>query len=539
LGSTPSNMRLHWFSVFILLTASLVLVHYLPFWKDVEFGDETTYLGSGLTFSIPFKGGVQWGPLYAGWYAFWHFFIPDSLNLYYFNWALLSVLAGISVFIFVRSLGVSLAAATWIAVLFLFSDQNVPLNPKISIAPFCLILGVLALIHLRPWSNSRRFLVISLAGLLCAYCRPEFYISFLLALIIAVFWLWKEKGILQPTLMRWAGVFVILAVGLHLLFGNPLFTGDDNRSTVAFQQHFVVNYSAWMNQPEPSTIEAQLQLFHKVMGDNVHTLTDALKIQPQWTFKHITTNIVHTVTANLTNVVSIFYQTLFRGWYSPWRMGVAAGIALVFLFLIDYKTTARNFRKNPVDGWGFVGLITLLIPTLIATVLIYPRTHYLIFHLVLVLWLIAYVLSRLSLRKVKIMQPFSAAFLALLVLSIFVTIRVPEYHRKAPTPTADNVRFITQLNSKERLRVLERDWYRVFLKDNSDWIHVEEYTDGDFAKFVRDKNINFILMTQDMQSYFGEDAGFASFLNQYKSEGFVKLPTNSEGAYLFIKQSLL
>jgi len=339
--------------------------------------------------------------------------------------------------------------------------------------------------------------------------------------------------------MRWAGVFVILTIGLHLLFGNPLFTGDDNRSTVAFQQHFIVNYSAWMNQPEPSTIEAQLQLFHKVLGDDVHTLTDAVKKQPQWALKHITTNIVHTVTANLTNVVSIFYQTLFRGWYSPWRKAVVAGILLVFLLLIDYKTTGRNCRKKPVDWWSLVALITLLIPTLIATVLIYPRTHYLIFHLVLVLWLIAFVLSRLTLRKVRIMQPFSAAFLALLVLSIFVTIRVPEYHRKSPTPTADNVRFITQLNPKERLRVLERDWYRVFLKKDSDWIHVEEYTDGNFAKFVRDKNINFILMTQDMQSYFGKDAGFDSFLNQYKSEGFVKLPTNSEGAYLFIKQSLL
>ena len=84
-------MRLHRFGVLFLLVAGLILVHNLTAWKDVEFGDETTYLGSGLSFSIPFKGGAQWGPLYAAWYAFWHLFIPNSLDLYYFNWALLSV----------------------------------------------------------------------------------------------------------------------------------------------------------------------------------------------------------------------------------------------------------------------------------------------------------------------------------------------------------------------------------------------------------------------------------------------------------------
>jgi len=88
------------------------------------------------------------------------------------------------------------------------------------------------------------------------------------------------------------------------------------------------------------------------------------------------------------------------------------------------------------------------------------------------------------------------------------------------------------------LRILERDWYRVFLTQDSDWIHVEEYRDGDFEKFVQQKNINFILMTQDMQAYFGKDAGFDLFLKQYESQGFVKLKTNSSGDYLLIKQAL-
>ncbi len=531
-------MRRNWFGVFILLVAGLILVHNLTAWKDVEFGDETTYLGSGLTFSIPFKGGAQWGPIYAAWYAFWHFFIPNSLDLYYFNWALLSVLAGVVVFLFLHSLKVYFWVSIWLSVLFLFSTQNLPLNPKISIAPFCLILATLAITEFRQCPNYLRFLLVATTGLVCAYVRPEFYLSFLLGIVFMLWWVWKEKAIRQRSAVISIGVFIFIAILLHLLFENPLFSGDSSRSAVAFQQHFIVNYSAWKHQPEPITIEAQLQLFHQILGEDVQTLTDALQAQPAWAMKHIFTNLTHTLTANLKNTIDTFYQTLFRGWYSPWRMGLVTIIGLVFLTLIDYRASWRNFRQKSAEGWGLVALLILIFPTLVATILIYPRTHYLVFHLILIFWLIAFVVNRLSFRELSFLQTLPAMLFCILILLAFLGVRFYEYHRQSPTPAADNVRFITQIQPKERLRVLEREWYRVFLKQESDWIHVEEYTDGDFVKFVQQKNINFILMTQDMQAYFAKDAGFASFLKQYKSKGFVKLTTNSSGDYLLIKQTL-
>jgi hypothetical protein len=532
-------MRLNWLGILILIVAGLVLVHNLAAWKDVEFGDETTYLGSGLAFSIPFKGGAQWGPLYAAWYAFWHLFVPNSLDLYYFNWALLSVLAGIAVFLFLRSLKVSFEASIWLSVLFLFSAQNLPLNPKISIAPFCLILGALALIYFKSWSYFQRFVVVAMTGLLCAYIRPEFYISFIVGSMLAIGWGWRERVFKTSTGLVFAIIFVIGALALHLLFGNPLFSGDDSRSAVAFQQHFVVNYCAWIHQPEPSTIEAQLRLFHEVLGKDVETFTDALIKQPAWAFKHLFTNIAHTFSANLKNIVDTFYQTLFRGWYSIWRSVLALILVLVFLGLVDYRATWQKIRNKGIDTWGLVALLSLIVPTLIATVLIYPRTHYLVFHLIFVLWIIAYIANRLVFRKVTIRQYIPITVLSTIILIGWVVIRFYAYHRQVVTPTADNVRFVTKIQPKQRLRVLERDWYRVFLKEESDWIHVEEYTNGDFMKFVQQKNINFILMTQDMQAYFAKDIGFQNFANQYQNQGFTKLKTNSSGDYLFIKQTLI
>ena len=531
-------MRLHWLlGVLIVLIAGWVLVHDITAWKDVEFGDETTYLGSGLTFSVPFIGGVQWGPLYAAWYAFWHLFIPDSLDLYYANWAILSVIAGIVSFLWFRSLKVSVAVSAWLAVLFLFSNQNLPLNPKISIAPFCLILGALALVHFNAWPQYLRFLVVAFTGLICAYIRPEFYVSFLGGTFIALGWLWKEAPKEKP---RWLplGSFAVASLVLHLLFGNPLFGGDDSRSAVAFQQHFVVNYSAWNHQPEPSTIESQLKLFHKVLGDDVQTFADAVKKQPKWAFKHVFTNITHSLTANVKNAVDTFYQTLFRGWYSRWRTVFVGLIALIFAACVDYRRTFQNFQNISVDLWGFVAVLVLLLPSLIATVLIYPRTHYLVFHLILIFWLLAQVIKPISLREFSFFTQLPQGTVALGFLLVFVVIRYFPYSQPLPTPIADNVRFIKAIQPKARLRVLERDWYRVFLKEESDWIHVEEYTSGNFTEFVKSKNINFILMTQDMQAYFAKDAGFQAFLENRASLGFKKLSTNSIGDYLLIKQTL-
>ncbi len=532
-------MRLNWLGIFILVVVGFILVHNLTAWKDVEFGDETTYLGSGLAFSIPFKGGAQWGPLYAAWYAFWHLFIPDSLDLYYFNWALLSVLAAVMVFLFLRSLKTSFEVSIWLSVLFLFSNQNLPLNPKISIAPFCLILGTLLLIYFKQWTYYQRFVLVAISGLLCAYIRPEFYVSFIVGSIVAIGWGWKAKVFRTSNGIVVAGLFGVVAVFLHLLFGNPLFSGDDSRSAVAFQQHFVVNYCAWIHQPEPSTIEAQLRLFHEVLGKDVETFTDALRKQPVWAFKHIFTNVTHTISTNLKNISDTFYQTLFRGWYSLWRTALAGGVALAFLGFINYRATWRKFRQKPADGWGLVALLVLIFPTLIATVLIYPRTHYLVFHLILIFWLISYVVNRLVFKKLAGIHRAPTVVISMIILLIWVGIRFSEYHRQLPTPAADNVRFITKIHPTERLRVLERDWYRVFLKQESDWIHVEEYTQGDFANFVQEKNINFILMTQDMQTYFSKDVGFTNFLKQHKSAGFVKLKTNNAGDYLLIKQTLI
>ncbi|TAG59942.1 MAG: hypothetical protein EAZ26_14260, partial [Runella slithyformis] len=382
----PSKYQ-NWLGVAILSVAGWVLVQRLSAWKDLAFGDETTYLASGIMFSIPFVGGAQWGPLYAAWYAFWHLFIPDRLDLYYFNYALLSVLAGVLVFVYLRSSKVPFWPGIWIAVLFLFSSQNLPLDPKISIAPFCLILAGLSVVQSFDLKSWQKMLIVAFTGLLCAYCRPEFYLAFLLATVLSVWFFLAQRTVFSKAVWGQVALFGVGVIALHLLFKNPLFSGDGSRSAVAFQQHFIINYTNWNALPNLNTIEAQLKLYHQVFGNEVESMTDALQSKPSLVLKHILINVKNTLLINAQNALDIFYQTPLHGWYSRWRM-VAFGLALlVFLGNIDYRKTRQFKSKKAFNGVHFLALLVLIFPALVAAVLVYPRTHYLVFHALLLLWL--------------------------------------------------------------------------------------------------------------------------------------------------------
>lgn len=546
----PSNtsailaMRLNFLGILLLSLLGLLLVYNLPDRLDLRFGDETTYLGSGLSFSIPFKGGAQWGPIYAAWYAFWNLFISKALDLYYFNWALLSVLAGVATFLFFRSLQVSFWASTWLAALFMFSGENIPLDPKISIFPFSLLLlGLFVIQNYRSTlSDFTKFVIISSTALVCSYARPEFYLSFLIGAIVAVIFFIKEGKTRTKSTLPVLISFVVLIITLHGLFKNPMLSGDGDRSAVAFQQHFVTNYCIWNNIPEPPTIQQQLALFHKVLGKDVETVTDALVQQPAYTFKHLTFNLINTLKANLGNLTDVLYKTLWSGWSSSYRSILYVLILLPFLIFLDYKKTVQRLKQyTRNDGIEVAALLILLLPSLIASLLIFPRVHYLVFHLLVSFRVIGYILEKLTFKwpTTIFASKFSAlSIVAAIALALFVGINYLLTNKPQPTPTADSIRYITQLNPKQHLNVLERHWYRVFLPYPTTWVQVEEYTDKTFVDFIHRKNINFILMTADMQTYFANDPGFNSFLSNYKAYGFEKNNSNSEGAYLLSKKGV-
>jgi hypothetical protein len=181
--------RLTWplTGILLMIGSGLALTHHLPWRYDVTFGDEMTYLASGLTYTFPPDPYLaQWGSLYAAWLRLLQVFAPDTLDLFYLNWRLLIILTGALLFLYLFLRKSGFAVSLFCALCFQFSTLNVLLDPRISAFTLCLILAGLCVVQARDWSVRNALLITALTALVCAYVRPEFYISMLIAGGLAV-----------------------------------------------------------------------------------------------------------------------------------------------------------------------------------------------------------------------------------------------------------------------------------------------------------------------------------------------------------------
>ncbi|MFC5409943.1 hypothetical protein ACFPMF_11535 [Larkinella bovis] len=531
----------------LMVVAGLALTHNLPWRYDVAFGDEMTYLASGLTYTFPPDPYLaQWGSLYAAWLRFLQVFAPDTLDLFYLNWRLLIILSGGLLFLYLYLRKSGFAVSLFCALCFQFSALNVLLDPRISAFTLCLMLAGLGLIQARNWSARQVLLLTAVTALVCAYVRPEFYVSMFIALGVAVgtFLLPKlrrnEKW--PRALAEMAGV-VVLVVLMRFLFGNPLAQDDQgsNRSFQAFVQHFSINYNTWHNRPVDIPIIDQFKLIEEVFGPDVKSLRDAFRAHPDLVVRHFWTNIANTTKAEFRVLGSLFFETPLKNLNSPYRKWILAGLLAVVVFgLIDLRGTFRQLRTKRIRLTSReLAFLVLLLPSLGSVVLVFPRTHYLYFHAIALVTMAAFLLKNIQWRPRQ--SPVWLGGLASLMMSWVVFQTVQQQKEVQPTPVADNIRFIRSLALKGTVSTLEREWYRVFLYGPGQqprWVQVESYPENtDFGRFLNEKNVNFILMTRDMQRYFANDRGFATF--QPKTGGFVRMKSPEPGSYLLIRPELL
>ncbi|GAB3914021.1 hypothetical protein GCM10028803_58800 [Larkinella knui] len=543
--------RLAWplTGILLMIGSGLALTHNLPLRYDVAFGDEMTYLASGLTYTFPPDPYLaQWGSLYAAWLRFLQVFTPDTLDLFYLNWRLLIILTGTLLFLYLYLRKSGFAVSLFCALCFQFSTLNVQLDPRISAFTLCLILTGLCVIQARDWSARSVMLLTALTALVCAYVRPEFYVSMLIAFGLAVgTFLMPRFQTGQRSFRAFSGVLglVALAVLMRLLLGNPLAPGEQgsNRSFDAFVQHFSINYNTWRNQPTDIPIVDQFKLITSIFGKDVKSMSDAFRVHPDLVIRHFWTNISNTTKAEFRVLGGLFFETPLNHLTSPYRKWILAVLFVVIVFgLIDLRETFRQLRKKPLKlTRKELALFILLLPSLASVVLVFPRTHYLYFHAVGLITMLAFLLGNIKLRVAQ--SPVWLAGMASLMMVWVVYQTTQQQAEKRPTPVADNIRFIRSLSLKGTVSSLEREWYRIFLygrQQTPRWIRVDIYQPNtDFGRFLEQQNVNFILMTKDMQNYFARDSGFASFLSGAESGRFVRLKAPEPGSYLLIRPELL
>src|SRR5215217_4847490 len=172
-------------AMLFLLLAGLKFTYRLPSILDIDLLDESGYLYKGVRLITDGVPSAENAPLYAAWYYMLSLLQPDRVALYFLNYKALTVLPPILVFFLLRRYGLSTLAGVIISGLFLVSAANLPVMPKPN--HFALIIILLSLIAATYTKrDTLAILLVSIGTLVCSYVRPEFFLTYLLILMLYV-----------------------------------------------------------------------------------------------------------------------------------------------------------------------------------------------------------------------------------------------------------------------------------------------------------------------------------------------------------------
>ena len=169
--------------IVLLIICGIKICWNLPVYMDVLFFFFSLYLHRGTCMFnyIPH----DWGPSYSLWYKILSIFIPDKIDLYYFNFKFTTILIAIAFFMLLLSCGIQRILSFILSMFFLSSFVNLPVWPRIS--HFCILVVITGIIVAKHTKTTLlKFSVMSFAFLICSYARPELFLPFLCCFVLSL-----------------------------------------------------------------------------------------------------------------------------------------------------------------------------------------------------------------------------------------------------------------------------------------------------------------------------------------------------------------
>ncbi len=213
---------------------------------------------------------------------------------------------------------------------------------------------------------------------------------------------------------------------------------------------------------------------------------------------------------------------------------------LLLLFLIDIKATLLILKALIIRYVRINGLITLviLLPSLVSVVLIYPREHYFLFHLVVALSVIAIALDSLVFKKNWVIPFLKISMLALFVSGFAMT----DIRLKKHTNYDEMYQYLIRLSQQQELSLTTNEVFSpIFFKE-----YLGKYDIKSFNNIPK-QNINDVIKTQkvdviylDMKSIDPSNQILTSFISKdYQNYGFKKISAYEKLNYLiFVKKGI-
>jgi hypothetical protein len=555
-NSLNHSLILDLVALLALAVTAYRLLAAVPDRYEIGLADEARYLYQGIHLLRDGLPSPQWSPLYAVWYFLVESLlrISDRAQLYLLSFAVLSALNPLLIYIYLRRLLVKPVIALPVAFLFLVSFSNLEIIPYPG--KFALLL-LLSFLILSTFGSERvRWTLAILGLLLISYVRPEYYVSFLLAIaslgLCAVIRIWRHDRIGWRRWWPGALFIAVIIFGLFVVIGNPLAGG---RSLTAFKQHFALNYVAinnididpWMNF---------VALSNEAFG-RADSIGQAMLANPQMFLAHFQRNAA-LYTKRLIEISLVPYM---RPWLVPAQSAQIvtilvtslAGVALFLALLMNLVQARRRtwacmrwvppaFCDRPnVPDTSRLAFVTLVVmfTTTVSALLIYPRDHYLQLPAVLLTMLASVFVSNSLDLVVGSRLPLTWRYVSLLAVAIACFVVTPSLSTgflwspiKKGEPRRDifeTVQLVQSMGIDAPTTVLVPNrWgysFNAYLDDHLAVLPPTEKTGG-FAQFLTDRSLGLVIWPERVavDPLFADDLEFASFTGDLSSYDFVAVP---------------
>jgi hypothetical protein len=304
---------------------------------------------------------------------------------------------------------------------------------------------------------------------------------------------------------------------------------QNDRSFWTFKHHFSINYINWYPETNLSPWNHFNQITTKAFGHQLSSPTDALLTKPDLVIRHVTTNIKGLFTTTFMFIKNIFFVQLNQTIAFPHRKYLMAVLLLGIVVAIDPRKTLQAVLKNIRDHKiGWIVLCLMMIPSIISTVIIFPRHHYVLYHFLFHLSAISVILSSIRWRSLKwipdfkISPPVGGVFAAV-ALCVFLYPRFRANAQDRPTPFREFALMLQSLHLEGKVTVLGGDvpfTYPRFAGEGWELLYFDIFRPADFAKFIDEKSVNCVIINQKMHEYFKNDPTYNAFLVNPESSGF-------------------
>ena len=517
--------------LFVLLS-SWVLIYNITHRLDVVATDDDVYFRNGLLATWSRLPPTQMAPLFSLWYIVVQAFTGNVISTYYVSWAIMSVLPGLGFYALLRSLRVGIPTSVWLSVFFLFCPLNFPLALKVSIFTMLFLMSGLIVAN-RLASPVGKLVAAANGALLATYGRPEFYLGFILLSLLALgSWLWqrRKKGTQSPETARLPYGLIALAgtaAVLVLWLGFPLAGG---RSHIAFGQHFAMNYAVWHPGFPYSPWMHSQKFIQAGFGRDIKSMGDAFTLNPGMFMKHVGQNLI-----NLGKMTAqIGQDVLVMPWLSrlafPGRRYLILALLVAVLGITNWRQSLTNWQAGfRRDGWFWVCVLLCIAPTFISCILIYPREHYVVFHLLAYIPLTGVLVRDWAVRPFLAQQPARMAYVTTaLLLGLFLWPYWQTARQDRPRPTEHLLTGLQQIPAQGQVNMIGSVplLYKLYLGENWAFDFLEQYRPKDMQAFMAERKINCVYMRPEMVAEYGKDPYFAQLVADPGSLGFARYPVS-------------